>query len=80
VGQVYDGERFAKGGFRMHELFFHDGTCPSDTILHSFLRIAEEEPGVALSSNEDICPDHVREWLHIYMGPDQALIKRRYLH
>ena len=43
--QVYDGDRFVKGGFRMHELFFHDGTCPSDAILQAFLRIAEQEPG-----------------------------------
>ncbi len=43
--QVYDGQRFAKGGFRMHELFFHDGTCPSEAILQAFLAIAEAEPG-----------------------------------
>ena len=45
AAQVYDGQRFVKGGFRMHELFFHDGTCPSDAILQRFLTIAEAEPG-----------------------------------
>lgn len=44
---MYDGQRFVKGGFRMHELFFHDGTCPSDAILQAFLAIAEAEPGRA---------------------------------
>ena len=42
---MYDGQRFAKGGFRMHELFFHDGTCPSEAILQAFLAIAKAEPG-----------------------------------
>lgn len=29
----------------MHELFFPDGSCPSDSILQHFLRIAETTDG-----------------------------------
>ena len=38
------------GGFAMHELFFPDGSCPSDSILQRFLTIAESTPGKALSA------------------------------
>ena len=47
--QTYDGQRFVSGGFAMHELFFPDGSCPSDSILQRFLTIAESTPGKALS-------------------------------
>ena len=29
----------------MHELFFPDGSCPSDSILQHFLKIAETTDG-----------------------------------
>ncbi|CAK0735693.1 hypothetical protein CVIRNUC_000622 [Coccomyxa viridis] len=43
--QTYDGQRFVSGGFAMHELFFPDGSCPSDSILQRFLKIAESTEG-----------------------------------
>lgn len=50
VTQLYEGERFASAGFNMHELFFSDGSCPSEKILQAFLRIAETEKGAILHS------------------------------
>ena len=46
--QTYEGERFVNGGFAMHELFFPDGSCPSESILQQFLKIAESTDGEAL--------------------------------
>lgn len=41
-----NGERLQEGGFRHHELYFPDGSCPSEAILMRFLELAEAEPGV----------------------------------
>ena len=49
--QTYDVQRFVSGGFAMHELFFPDGSCPSDSILQRFLKIAESTEGDALSAH-----------------------------
>jgi hypothetical protein len=43
--QVYDARRFTSGGFQHHELYFPDGSCPSQDILLSFLDLAEQTPG-----------------------------------
>lgn len=43
--QVYDRKRFLDGGFQHHELYFPDGSCPSQEILLKFLSIAESTPG-----------------------------------
>ena len=48
--QTYDGQRFVSGGFAMHELFFPDGSCPSDSILQRFLKVAESTEGDTLSA------------------------------
>ena len=42
---LYDGRRFADGGFSMHELYFPDGSCPPEPLLARFLELAESEPG-----------------------------------
>lgn len=42
---MYDRKRFLDGGFRHHELYFPDGSCPTEPILRRFLEIAEGEPG-----------------------------------
>ena len=39
--QVYDRKRFLDGGLRHHELYFPDGSCPSNEIMLRFLEIAE---------------------------------------
>ncbi len=43
--KMYDGQRFVDHGIQHHDLYFPDGTCPSDRILERFLKIAETEPG-----------------------------------
>mmetsp|Transcript_47807 Transcript_47807/g.88970 ORF Transcript_47807/g.88970 Transcript_47807/m.88970 type:complete len:663 (-) Transcript_47807:447-2435(-) len=44
--KLYDKRRFTDGGFRLHELYFPDGSCPSEAILRRFIELAEAEPGV----------------------------------
>ena len=41
----YDRKRFVDGGFRHYDLYFPDGTCPTEAIIMRFLEIAESEPG-----------------------------------
>lgn len=43
--KMYDGQRFVDHGIQHHDLYFPDGTCPTDVILERFLEIAETEPG-----------------------------------
>jgi cell division cycle 14 len=43
--QVYDRQRFTSGNFRHYDLYFPDGSCPSEAILLKWLEIAESEPG-----------------------------------
>eukprot|EP00884_Botryococcus_braunii_P000343 jgi/Botrbrau1/10309/Bobra.0120s0022.1 len=43
--QVYEPKQFTAGGFKLEELYFPDGTCPSHEILQKFLLLAENEPG-----------------------------------
>ncbi|ESO07006.1 hypothetical protein HELRODRAFT_77242, partial [Helobdella robusta] len=44
--KMYDARRFTEAGFRHYELFFIDGSCPNDNILHRFLNICDESTGV----------------------------------
>jgi cell division cycle 14 len=41
----YDRNRFLKHGIKHTDLFFIDGSTPSDKIVNEFLRITENEPG-----------------------------------
>ena len=43
--QVYEASRFTCGGFRHYDLYFPDGSCPSEAIRLRFLEIAETEAG-----------------------------------
>ncbi len=43
--KVYERQRFLDGGIKHHELYFPDGSCPSESILMRFLELAEAEPG-----------------------------------
>lgn len=43
--KLYDASKFTSQGFKMHELFFVDGTTPSTAILERFLKIAESAKG-----------------------------------
>ena len=41
----YDEQRFVKNGINHTDLYFADGSCPSDDILEKFISIAEQEKG-----------------------------------
>mmetsp|Transcript_4965 Transcript_4965/g.10684 ORF Transcript_4965/g.10684 Transcript_4965/m.10684 type:complete len:710 (+) Transcript_4965:238-2367(+) len=43
--KVYDRRRFTDGGFRHYDMYFPDGSCPTEAILMKFLEVAENEPG-----------------------------------
>ncbi|KAL4426827.1 hypothetical protein ABPG77_006613 [Micractinium sp. CCAP 211/92] len=43
--KMYESSRFTQYGVRHYEMYFPDGTCPSEQILLRFLDIAEREPG-----------------------------------
>jgi len=41
----YEKDRFTKNGIKHHDLYFLDGSCPSNDIIRSFLNIVEQEKG-----------------------------------
>jgi cell division cycle 14 len=41
----YERERFTKHGVKHMELYFMDGSCPSDDIIEDFLQAVEQEKG-----------------------------------
>lgn len=43
--KVYDAHRFSNHGFDHRDLFFVDGSTPSDKIMEEFLEIAENAKG-----------------------------------
>ena len=43
--KVYERERFLSSGLRHVELYFPDGSCPSEALLMRFLQLAEQDPG-----------------------------------
>ncbi|XP_062991771.1 dual specificity protein phosphatase CDC14A isoform X2 [Elgaria multicarinata webbii] len=43
--KIYEAKRFTDGGFEHYDLFFIDGSTPSDSILRQFLNICEEAEG-----------------------------------
>lgn len=45
--QMYEASRFAEGGFRHYDLYFPDGSCPSEAIRQRFMEIAETEAGMS---------------------------------
>ncbi|NWW28601.1 CC14B phosphatase, partial [Falcunculus frontatus] len=44
--KLYDAKRFTDAGFEHFDLFFADGSTPSDTIVKRFLNICENAEGV----------------------------------
>lgn len=47
--KLYDAHRFSCAGFDHKDLFFTDGSTPSDEIMRKFLNICENTPaGVAV--------------------------------
>ncbi|OMJ92323.1 hypothetical protein SteCoe_4987 [Stentor coeruleus] len=45
---TYDAERFRRLGIRHYDLYFLDGSVPSESIVQEFLSIAEREKGLAV--------------------------------
>ena len=43
--KIYDSKRFVDVGFEHFELFFPDGSIPSDAITSKFLSIVEQAKG-----------------------------------
>lgn len=43
--RIYEASRFTRAGFQHKDLFFNDGSTPSDLIMERFLRICEETDG-----------------------------------
>uniref|UniRef100_A0A8C6WJ32 protein-tyrosine-phosphatase n=1 Tax=Neogobius melanostomus TaxID=47308 RepID=A0A8C6WJ32_9GOBI len=43
--KLYDARRFEDAGFTHHDLFFLDGSTPSDLIVRRFLHVCESAPG-----------------------------------
>ncbi|KAM4053116.1 dual specificity protein phosphatase CDC14B isoform 2-T2 [Anomaloglossus baeobatrachus] len=43
--KMYDAKRFTDAGFEHHDLFFVDGSTPSDAIVKKFLNICENAEG-----------------------------------
>jgi hypothetical protein len=43
--KIYDAKRFVDAGFDHFELFFNDGSTPSDAITLKFLNIVEQAKG-----------------------------------
>lgn len=42
---MYDAKRFTDAGFDHHDLFFADGSTPTDAIVKEFLDICENAEG-----------------------------------
>lgn len=43
--KIYDAKRFTDAGFDHYDLFFVDGSTPSDVIMRRFLHICESTDG-----------------------------------
>ncbi|KAG7165655.1 Dual specificity protein phosphatase CDC14A-like [Homarus americanus] len=47
--KIYDAARFKNAGFDHYDMYFIDGSCPSDEIMREFLRVCENtEGGIAV--------------------------------
>ena len=44
----YEADRFARHGFRFHEMYFIDGSVPSEAIIKEFIKVLEEDLVVAV--------------------------------
>lgn len=44
--KMYEEAKFLAAGFSHFDFFFVDGTTPTEEIVHAFLEVCEQEPGV----------------------------------
>jgi len=43
--KTYDRQKFIRAGINHVDMYFPDGSCPPDEILHEFIALAERTPG-----------------------------------
>ena len=43
--RIYDASRFTRAGFQHRDLFFTDGSTPSDLIMERFMELSEQTSG-----------------------------------
>jgi len=63
--KMYNAKRFSDAGFQHHDLFFIDGSCPSEDILQRFIKICEERlrPECGLSEIGGVLAVHCKAGL-----------------
>ena len=64
--KIYDARRFTDGGFDHHDLFFIDGSSPSESITKAFLDLSENTDGalaVHCKGNIFLCVLLSLDWL-----------------
>lgn len=44
----YDSERFIRHGFKFHDMYFIDGSVPSDKIVREFIKVVEKDEVIAV--------------------------------
>lgn len=54
--KIYEGQRFTDAEFEHHDLFFVDGTTPSDLLIRRFLHIWESAKAVAVHCKAETLP------------------------
>ena len=53
--KMYDAKRFTDMGFEHHDLFFVDGSTPTDAIVSKFLHICENAKGAIAVHCKGVC-------------------------
>ena len=58
--KIYDARRFTDAGFDHFDLFFIDGSVPSDSIVRQFLELSENQDGaIAVHCKGEIWRENV---------------------
>lgn len=55
--KIYEAKRFTDAGFEHYDLFFIDGSTPSDNIVRRFLNICENTEGAIAVHCKGACED-----------------------
>lgn len=53
--KIYEAKRFTDAGFEHYDLFFIDGSTPSDSIVQRFLNICENADGAIAVHCKGMC-------------------------
>ena len=77
--KIYDARRFTEAGFRHDDMFFIDGSTPSEAIMQRFIDICENAPGaIAVHCKGEV----VTCWILVvtvqpFQGPPQVACRKR---